>query len=110
MAAPNGGAAQVDPGDRRLLYVNATEMAWTGSLTASERSATGRGSYLAHCAECHGDDLAGAPPQISVADGPEGAPFSPERVKTRLFGRGWGECRASPISRMKRRLGLPNTC
>ena len=55
------GGSAVDPGTG-VLYVNATEMAWTGSLTSTTTSATGRGVYLAHCAECHGDDLAGSPP------------------------------------------------
>jgi quinoprotein glucose dehydrogenase len=74
------GGAAVDP-TTAVLYVNATEMAWTGSLTASERSATGRGSYLAHCAECHGDDMAGAPPQVPSLTGLRER-HSPERVKT----------------------------
>jgi quinoprotein glucose dehydrogenase len=57
------GGAAFDP-ETRLLYVNSTEMAWTGSLTAGNGTAAGRGLYLAQCAECHGDDLRGAPPQI----------------------------------------------
>jgi len=74
------GGAAVDP-QTGVLYVNATEMAWTGSLTATDRSATGRGSYLAHCAECHGDDLRGAPPQIPSLTGIRERRTA-ERVKT----------------------------
>ncbi len=63
----NGGAewggAAVDPATG-VLYVNASEMAWTGMLAPTERPTTARGVYLSRCAVCHGDDLRGAPPQI----------------------------------------------
>jgi quinoprotein glucose dehydrogenase len=74
------GGAAVDPATG-VLYVNATEMAWTGSLTSTTGSATGHGAYLAHCAECHGDDMAGAPPQIPALIGLRER-RTPERVKT----------------------------
>jgi quinoprotein glucose dehydrogenase len=57
------GGVAVDP-STGILYVNATEMAWTGMLTATNVDKTGRGVYLSHCADCHGDDMRGAPPQI----------------------------------------------
>src|SRR4029077_20495548 len=62
------GGAAFDP-DSGLLYVNATEMAWTGGLAATERGGGGRETYLRQCATCHRDDLRGAPPQIPSLDG-----------------------------------------
>lgn len=60
--AEYGGAA-FDP-QTGLLYVNANEMAWTSSLARSEAATSGRQLYLRHCASCHSDTLAGAPPQM----------------------------------------------
>ena len=57
------GGAAVDPATG-VMYVNATEMAWTGMLAPTYRGTTGRALYLSRCAECHGDDRRGAPPQI----------------------------------------------
>jgi quinoprotein glucose dehydrogenase len=59
--AEYGGCA-FDP-ETGLLYVNANEMAWTSSLARSETTKSGRQLYLRHCANCHGDNLAGSPPQ-----------------------------------------------
>jgi quinoprotein glucose dehydrogenase len=39
-------------------------MAWTSSLTRNVTARTGRQLYLRHCATCHGENLAGAPPQF----------------------------------------------
>jgi quinoprotein glucose dehydrogenase len=48
-----------------LLYVNANEMAWVGSLAANDVGrATGKSIYLRDCAACHGDDGRGSPPQF----------------------------------------------
>jgi quinoprotein glucose dehydrogenase len=57
------GGSAFDP-DTSLLYVNANEMAWTGSLALNETGAGGRQVYLRECATCHRDDLQGTPPQI----------------------------------------------
>jgi glucose dehydrogenase len=57
------GGSAFDP-DTGVLYVNANEMAWTGSLAPSETGAGGRQVYLRECAACHRDDLRGTPPQI----------------------------------------------
>src|SRR5205085_9912809 len=46
------------------LFVNANEMAWTGSLAEVELGASGRQLYLNNCASCQGDAMAGAPPQF----------------------------------------------
>ena len=57
------GGQAFDP-STGLLYVNANDIAWTSSLTESRGGKSSRQLYLEHCATCHGDNLAGAPPQI----------------------------------------------
>jgi quinoprotein glucose dehydrogenase len=57
------GGPAFDP-ESGLLYVNANEMVWTSSLARNEIAKSGRQLYLQHCANCHGDTLAGAPPQL----------------------------------------------
>jgi quinoprotein glucose dehydrogenase len=58
------GGPAFDP-ETGWLYVNANEMAWTESLVeAPHGGMSGRDLYLRHCASCHRDDLAGAPPQF----------------------------------------------
>jgi quinoprotein glucose dehydrogenase len=57
------GGPAFDP-DSQLLYVNGNEMVWTSSLVKNDAAKTGRQLYLQNCANCHGDTLAGAPPQI----------------------------------------------
>ena len=58
-----GGPAW-DP-DTGLLYVNANEMSWLGSLAPNDRGrSTGKSVYLRDCAACHGDEGQGSPPQF----------------------------------------------
>lgn len=46
-----------------ILYVNATEMAWTGGLAVATQGASkGARIYQDECALCHGLNRAGAPP------------------------------------------------
>ena len=48
-----------------LLYVNANEMAWAGSLAPNDTGrSTGKSIYLRDCAACHGDNREGSPPQF----------------------------------------------
>jgi quinoprotein glucose dehydrogenase len=48
-----------------LLYVNANEMAWVGSLAPNDVGrSTGKSVYLRECAACHGDNREGTPPQF----------------------------------------------
>ncbi|MBM3457604.1 MAG: c-type cytochrome, partial [Armatimonadetes bacterium] len=56
------GGPAFDP-ESGLFYVNANEMVWTSSLARNQTARTGRQLYLQHCANCHSDKLAGAPPQ-----------------------------------------------
>jgi quinoprotein glucose dehydrogenase len=56
------GGAAVDRGSG-VIYINANDVAWTGSLVASA-SGGGLASslYQAQCAVCHGPDRKGSPP------------------------------------------------
>jgi glucose dehydrogenase len=56
------GGPAIDPATN-VLYVNATEMAWTGGLVpATTGGSAGEQIYQSQCAMCHGTDRAGAPP------------------------------------------------
>jgi len=58
------GGPAYDP-DTGLLYVNANEMAWLGSLAPNDIGRnTGKSIYLRDCAACHGDSGRGSPPQF----------------------------------------------
>ncbi len=58
-----GGSAW-DP-QTGLLYVNANDVAWTGSLVENVGNEnSGRGLYESQCSVCHRDSLAGSPPLI----------------------------------------------
>ena len=58
------GGQAFDP-ESALFYVNANEMAWTGSLAPNLAGSGGRKIYLRDCALCHRDDMRGTPPQIA---------------------------------------------
>jgi len=56
------GGPAIDP-STNVLYVNASEMAWTGGLIpAMHGGSAGAQLYQSQCAVCHGPDRAGAPP------------------------------------------------
>jgi glucose dehydrogenase len=56
------GGPAIDPATD-ILYVNATEMAWTGGLIEAHHSTKpGEQVYQSQCAMCHGTNLEGAPP------------------------------------------------
>jgi glucose dehydrogenase len=58
------GGPAIDPATS-ILYVNATEMAWTGGLVAAAHGGSaGAQVYQNQCAMCHGLDRAGAPPSF----------------------------------------------
>jgi quinoprotein glucose dehydrogenase len=58
------GGPAYDP-ESGLLYVNANEMAWLGSLALNDTGrSTGKSIYLRDCAACHGDSGQGSPPQF----------------------------------------------
>jgi glucose dehydrogenase len=56
------GGPAIDPATD-ILYVNATEMAWTGGLVpATHGGSPGEQVYQNQCAMCHGTNRTGAPP------------------------------------------------
>ncbi len=57
-----GGSAYDQTSGR--LFVNANDLAWTGSLSADDAGTDGRSLYLQSCANCHRDDRRGTPPGI----------------------------------------------
>ncbi len=58
------GGPAYDP-ESGLLYINANEMAWLGSLAFNDTGrSTGKSIYLRDCAACHGDSGQGSPPQF----------------------------------------------
>lgn len=57
------GGPAFDP-ETGLLYVNANEMAWTSHLAKNEVAKSARQLYLQNCGNCHGDTMAGSPPQL----------------------------------------------
>jgi len=66
------GGAAVDP-RRGVIYINANDVAWTGSLVASvSGGGLAAALYQSQCASCHGPDRKGSPPSfpalVDVAD------------------------------------------
>ena len=55
------GGPAIDP-LHDVIYINETEMAWTGGLVPASASSPGEALYQTQCAMCHGMDRAGSPP------------------------------------------------
>lgn len=74
------GGPAVDPGTE-ILYVNANDVAWTGALArnTAKQAATSRGLYLRQCSLCHGDHLAGSPPEFPSLIG-VGKRLTPDKI------------------------------
>lgn len=81
-----GGSAW-DP-ETGILYVNANDLAWTASLAPTDGGESGREKYLANCAGCHGDAMAGAPPSIPSLVGLQGKRTAAQIGATILNGAG----------------------
>jgi len=78
-----------------LLYVNANEMAWLGSLAPNDIGrSSGKSVYLRDCAACHGDSGQGSPPQFPALAG-SGARLTPEQFSERVH-KGGGRMPAFP--------------
>ena len=57
------GGQAFDP-ETGLYYVNANDLAWTGTLMPDDAGQSGKGLYLRDCGSCHRDDRQGTPPQF----------------------------------------------
>ena len=78
-----------------LLYVNANEMAWLGSLAPNDTGrSTGKSIYLRDCAACHGDNGQGSPPQFPSLVG-IASRMTPEQMAERVR-KGGGRMPAFP--------------
>ena len=55
------GGQAFDP-ETSLYYVNANDLAWTGTLAPSTGGRSGEALYQQHCARCHGEDRRGSAP------------------------------------------------
>jgi quinoprotein glucose dehydrogenase len=87
------GGSAFDP-ETGLLYVNANDLAWTGALTANTAALSARQLYLNQCGTCHGESMAGAPPQIPALTG--AANHLTEAAVTKLIREGAGRMPAFP--------------
>ena len=82
------GGSAVDPATG-ILYVNANEMAWTGALAENTgNESSGRGIYQSQCSVCHGDNMAGSPPQFPALTGISGRMSPKEITSTITEGKG----------------------
>ena len=58
------GGSAFDP-ETGILYLNANDLAWTGGLAEIKPGISGvRSLYLNRCSICHGENMAGSPPQF----------------------------------------------
>jgi quinoprotein glucose dehydrogenase len=66
------GGSALDP-ENAVLYVNANDLPWMGTLAESDNShqMTGRSLYQSQCSVCHGENRAGSPPQFPSLIGVE---------------------------------------
>jgi len=55
------GGPAIDP-VHGIIYINETEMVWTGAIAPSSAHSPGEATYQSQCAMCHGIDRAGSPP------------------------------------------------
>ena len=57
------GGPAVDP-ETGIIYINSNDVAYTGALAKRAAGSGGRNIYLNQCAVCHGETMAGSPPQF----------------------------------------------
>lgn len=57
------GGPAVDP-NTSVIYINSNDIAWTGALAPSGNETGSRALYIGQCSVCHGDKLAGSPPEF----------------------------------------------
>ena len=101
------GGPAIDP-VHDVIYINATEMAWTGGLVPSKAGSPGELVYQSQCAMCHGVDRAGSPPAFpSLVDIEKRMPA--EKV-LRQFIRARAACPRFRISKANASTRLSLTC
>jgi quinoprotein glucose dehydrogenase len=78
------GGAAVDP-ESAILYVNANDQVFAGTLVKNTggQGLPGRAIYLSQCSVCHGEKMAGSPPQFpSLVE--ESKRHSREEISSRI--------------------------
>ncbi len=77
------GGSAADP--QGVLYVNANDIAWTGSLADNMSAGTSptRALYLSQCASCHQDNMQGQPPDFPSLVG-IGTRLTPDQITTTI--------------------------
>ncbi|HEU5458821.1 MAG TPA: c-type cytochrome, partial [Terracidiphilus sp.] len=82
------GGPAIDP-QTDVIYINETEMAWTGGLEpASVTGTPGQRLYESQCAVCHGVDRAGSPPAFPSLVGVESRLSAGKILETIHSGKG----------------------
>ena len=57
------GGEAVDP-ETAIIYINSNEVAWKAGLAEAKNGNSAKDVYMSQCAVCHGDKLAGSPPNF----------------------------------------------
>ncbi len=76
------GGPAVDP-ETAVLYVNANEMAWTGTLAPDSGENSPNSLYMSQCSVCHGEKMTGSPPAMPSLIG-VGDRLSPQQIGTTI--------------------------
>ncbi len=76
------GGPAVDP-ETGVIYINSNNYASTGTIAKNEGGSSGRAVYLSQCSACHGESLAGSPPQFpSLID--VGTRLTAQQIATKI--------------------------
>ncbi len=76
------GGPAVDP-ETGILYINSNNYASIGMMAKHESGPGGRAVYLSQCSVCHGENLAGSPPEFpSLID--VGTRLSAQQITTKI--------------------------
>lgn len=62
------GGPAVDP-ETGTIYINSNEMGWSASLFESKGERGARAIYMGQCSVCHGQNMAGSPPELPALAG-----------------------------------------
>jgi glucose dehydrogenase len=81
------GGSAVDV-DRGVIFVNANEMAWTGSLSDKGIDSPGESIYATLCVSCHGEHKEGSPPAFPSLVGIERRLSDKQIIDTIRAGKG----------------------
>ena len=57
------GGSAVDP-RTSTIFINSNDIAWIASLAVTQSASDSRALYVSQCSVCHGDSLAGSPPEF----------------------------------------------